>query len=350
VWVDSTVYVSSPHPYPNDYRNYWYIYAPGNAVSIKVHFYVIETEDYFDSVNVYDGGWHLVASYTGNHNNVWTPEIDGNEAIVELVSDSSDTAYGFDIDLIKYLKIPSPPLFLDEGDIIIFGKPQDTLAHTVVVVQTYPLLVAAHSNDHDNYDWKNYLTPYGGQFKYAYFFEIPFSAGGYHNLAYYWPWDWPAPLVISAEPGNHEQDYNNIEPGQTYYIDWAMQSNGYPDIPDTVKFTLYLDNMPVHSWYVPGLWTGDQKIVEDYPLVFSSSSQRLTIKADPEDYWEESDEWDNEFYLDLTGICEDTTPPTCTLTSPNGGESVDACDFMLVQWGAEDPPEPPDYGITGQAL
>ncbi len=283
VWHEEWEYISSPHPYPNDYDEYWTITQYG-ADSIKVHFSEFETESSYDYVYIYDEYWNLIASYTGNLGSFWTPSVPGHVVNIEMVSDASVNLYGFEIDRYKYWQLPEAPWDLEPGDVIIFGDPGDLYKHVVIVVggSGNYAYCNAHSNDRWHrywYEWMDGTFPQS--FSIVTFFEIPFSAGGSHNLTYYQPPGWPAPLIVSAEPGNHDQDCNHIVPGQSYYIDWAMQSNGYPDIPDTVKFTLYLDNSPVHSWYVPGLWTGDQKIVEDSPIVFNTSSQTLSIKADP---------------------------------------------------------------------
>jgi hypothetical protein len=119
-------------------------------------------------------------------------------------------------------QIPEAPWDLEPGDVIIFGDPGDLYKHVVIVVDGYgnDAVCNAHSADHWHEAWYHWMDgTFPQSFSIVTFFEIPFSAGGYHNLAYYYPPGWPDPLVVSAEPGNHEQDYNNIEPGQTYYID-----------------------------------------------------------------------------------------------------------------------------------
>lgn len=231
-WHEEWEYISSPHPYPNNYDHTWTITHYG-ADSIKVHFSEFETESIWDYVNIYDGYDNLIASYTGNLGSFWTPSVPGEEVKINLVSDFSDTAYGFDIDEYKYWGVPEAPWDLEQGDVIIFGDPGDIYKHVVIVVDGYgdDAVCDAHSHDHRHKPWFYWMDGTLDTFHIVTFFEIPSYAGGSHNLAYYWPWDWDAPLIVSAEPGNHEQDCNYIVPGDTFYIDWAMQSNGYPDIP-----------------------------------------------------------------------------------------------------------------------
>jgi len=52
----------------------------------------------------------------------------------------------------------------------------------------------------------------------------------------------------------------------------------------------------------------------------------------------------------LVSICEDSTSPTCSLTSPNGGEVLYAGGVFTITWDAHDPPEQGSEGITGQYL
>ena len=350
-WHEKWEYISSPHPYPNNYYSIWIITPYGAADSFEIHFSEFETEPGYDSVNIYNQHGNLIISYSGFLGSFWTPALPAETLYIEMVSDNSINYYGFDIDEYKWWGVEASTS-LEPGDVIIFGSSWDVYKHVVIVVNGYgnDAVCDAHSTDHHHKHWYYWMDGTLDTFRIVTFFEIPFSAGGYHNLAYYLPWGWPAPLIVSAEPGNHEQDYDHIVPGQTYYIDWAIQSNGYADIPDTVQITLSLGYQPIEIWSVPGLWTGDSVIVEDYPYVFNGNSDVLSIKVDPWNYWEESNEGDNEFELLLTGICEDYVPPWDTLISPNGGEEFYAGGTCEITWVAGDSSEPGSQGITLQRL
>ena len=89
--------LSSPHYYQNNYTNSWDITMPGFN-SIAAHFAKIKTENGYDFVEIRDGDGTLVASYTGEYEDIWTPVVSGDTINITLISDESITKYGFDID------------------------------------------------------------------------------------------------------------------------------------------------------------------------------------------------------------------------------------------------------------
>ena len=94
----NTNLAESVHPYPNLYDNIWTITEPG-AGQIRLHFSRLETESRYDFVYIYDKNNVQIARYYGNHNDMWTPWIDGDTVKVRLRSDRSITKFGFIVDM-----------------------------------------------------------------------------------------------------------------------------------------------------------------------------------------------------------------------------------------------------------
>ncbi len=118
--------INSPHPYPNDYDNYWSIYHP-NAVNMRVHFEVIDVESTYDYVYVGDSdlfsGWYY-QEFTGYRTNTWSswiPLLSDNTLVINLYTDHSIWEWGFRVDryevelydgthfLASYDSIPNSP-------------------------------------------------------------------------------------------------------------------------------------------------------------------------------------------------------------------------------------------------
>lgn len=96
-WTPVPRLVESPHPYANNYDNSWTI-TEGGASHIRLHFSRIDVERGYDFVTVEDGSGNLVARYTGADQDVTTPAITGDTAVVRLSSDYSITRWGFALD------------------------------------------------------------------------------------------------------------------------------------------------------------------------------------------------------------------------------------------------------------
>ena len=95
--------INSPHPYPNDYDNYWSI-THSNADYMRVHFTTIDVEEDFDYVFVGDSdlfsGWYYEA-FTGYSTNIWSswiPLLSDNTLVINLYTDYSITEWGFRVD------------------------------------------------------------------------------------------------------------------------------------------------------------------------------------------------------------------------------------------------------------
>lgn len=94
--VTSSINVSSPHPYPNDYNYTWNVSHPGTT-SIRVFFDKIDTETGHDYVSIYDRNDSLIKTYDGLHVNTWSPWISGDAVKIRLTSDSATQKWGFHV-------------------------------------------------------------------------------------------------------------------------------------------------------------------------------------------------------------------------------------------------------------
>jgi len=96
-----TTPVETPHPYPNntvlEYKiNLSDANLTGNEIAI--HFKNISTESNYDFVKVYDENGTIIAIYSGNHEDLWTPSGGGDTMYIILESDPYVDGYGFYID------------------------------------------------------------------------------------------------------------------------------------------------------------------------------------------------------------------------------------------------------------
>jgi bacillolysin len=99
-WFYETKAVNSPHSYTNNYNN-TYTYTKVGAQKVSVHFSRLETEAGYDFVYIKDKSGNVIAKYDGTKSSFWA-QVDGDTINVNLVSDSSVTAYGYTIDQVGY--------------------------------------------------------------------------------------------------------------------------------------------------------------------------------------------------------------------------------------------------------
>lgn len=296
-WDDELYDISSQHPYPDDYDSTWVITKSG-ALKMKVHFLQFETEYYHDYVHIYDGSDDLVSSYTGSLSSFWSDEVDGETVKIRLVTDGANTGYGFDIDKYKYKHIPDAPDSIGAGDVIMFGNEDDCYKHSVIVVggSGNNAYCNAHSRNHWHISWTDWVDgTFSNPFTVVSFFEIPDGAGAQANLTPYTPPGWEAPLIASSVCGTYTSGPHLLA-GEPTYIDFAINNDGCADLPDEVKYALYIDNSRIETWSNPGLWYGYHIVREDYTHAFSEGWHTLKITADPDYYWSESDESDNSYW------------------------------------------------------
>lgn len=96
-WARVGLGLESDHSYANDFDYTWTIHEAG-ASNIRVHFASIDVERGYDFVRVLDASDRVIATYTGAQSDVLTPDIPGDTARVQLVTDYSVTRWGFAID------------------------------------------------------------------------------------------------------------------------------------------------------------------------------------------------------------------------------------------------------------
>ncbi|MFX0017456.1 MAG: right-handed parallel beta-helix repeat-containing protein [Candidatus Hermodarchaeota archaeon] len=109
----STYYLNSPHPYPNNYDQTWYITA-SDAAYIRVHFSDFDLE--YDYDNLYIGDTEITQGYyyqrlTGYGTDFWSdwiPVLNDNRIYLRMITDSSVTYWGFRIDSIEVMRYSNP--------------------------------------------------------------------------------------------------------------------------------------------------------------------------------------------------------------------------------------------------
>ncbi len=211
---------------------------------MRVHFSQFETEEDFDYVYILDGSNTVVASYTGTKIPFWSDEVDGNTIKIRLVTDFSNTAYGFDIDKYTYPTPQTPPSNLTKGDVVQYGwYDSDWYLHSAIVVggSGNSVYCNCHTADDHHFSWADKYNQYPAYFTIAHFYHIPDWQGWQPDLEPKRPSDdWEQALVVSKEPGNHIHD-SVLPINQTYYIDFCIENTGSNDVPDEVKATLYMD-------------------------------------------------------------------------------------------------------------
>ncbi len=102
MWEKMPVNISTPHPYPNNFTESWTVEVPG-ASRLAVHFTRFETEAGYDRVTFKDGDGNIIDIWSGNRGrNVFSPVVQGDTMKIEISTDQSVTAYGFDIDAVAF--------------------------------------------------------------------------------------------------------------------------------------------------------------------------------------------------------------------------------------------------------
>ncbi len=89
--------LESAHPYANNENTTSTITSTGGTKT-RVHFEKIDMEYGTDHIYVKDNAGNVIADYHGTFYDIWSPWVTGNVVKIQLVSNSSVTAYGFLID------------------------------------------------------------------------------------------------------------------------------------------------------------------------------------------------------------------------------------------------------------
>jgi hypothetical protein len=95
--------VESPHPYENNMSETWTVTNPDtDAQSTRVHFSRVEVESNYDYVILRDEHGQEHQRITGGHpSGLWSTLVPGRVVQVQLVTDSSETYWGFCLDQIE---------------------------------------------------------------------------------------------------------------------------------------------------------------------------------------------------------------------------------------------------------
>ncbi len=83
-----------PDNYDHLYSENWTISQPGYT-SISLHFANLSVEEFYDFIYIYDSEDTLIYTYTGVHDDFWTPEIEGDTVRVEISTDDIIASTGF---------------------------------------------------------------------------------------------------------------------------------------------------------------------------------------------------------------------------------------------------------------
>jgi thermitase len=99
----SNCLAETPHPYSNNMSQTWTVTNPdAAAANSRVHFSRLETEPGWDEVVIKDEAGNVIQRLTGSYpSGVWSEPVPGRTVQVQLVTDSSITAWGFCLDRIE---------------------------------------------------------------------------------------------------------------------------------------------------------------------------------------------------------------------------------------------------------
>jgi len=108
----STLYIQSPHPYPNYYDRKWWV-SSTDAAYIRVHFETLDLESGYDYLYLGDAEidnyyYQALTGYSTNFWSDWIPVLNDNRIYLNLMSDYSETRWGFRIDQIQVMRYSNP--------------------------------------------------------------------------------------------------------------------------------------------------------------------------------------------------------------------------------------------------
>ena len=96
-------FVETVHSLPNNISTTWAV-TVYQASQIRIHFSNIQMEEN-DYVRIYDQDDNLVASFTGNQSDVWTPLVFGNTLKIKTGTDGSVQSWGFRTDTVEFYDV-----------------------------------------------------------------------------------------------------------------------------------------------------------------------------------------------------------------------------------------------------
>jgi len=97
----------SPHPYENDMDQTWEVTNPDtNAQSTQVHFSKVDVEANYDYIILKDSEGQEHQRITGSYpSGLWSNPVPGRVVQVQLVTDSTDTRWGFYLDQVETIHL-----------------------------------------------------------------------------------------------------------------------------------------------------------------------------------------------------------------------------------------------------
>lgn len=104
----------SAHPYTNDMNNTWTVNNPDTgAAYTRLHFARLDVEPNYDMVILKDSSGQECQRITGNYpSGLWSNPIPGNRVQVQLITDATDTRWGWCVDQIETTQVVYIPLAL----------------------------------------------------------------------------------------------------------------------------------------------------------------------------------------------------------------------------------------------
>lgn len=101
--------VRTAHPYEHQQRQSWTLEGPADAQALRVRFSDFSLERGYDFVNLYDAQGAQVASYTGRKGPFVSAPVPGSRLTLELITDGSVNAYGFEVAALDVLEDAQEP-------------------------------------------------------------------------------------------------------------------------------------------------------------------------------------------------------------------------------------------------
>jgi hypothetical protein len=103
-WATNDYFVETVHNLPNNISSTW-IVTETQASQTQIHFTKIQMEQNHDYVKIYDASDNLIASYTGNQSDVWSPPVFGNTLKIRITTDTSMQSWGYKTDTLKFFDV-----------------------------------------------------------------------------------------------------------------------------------------------------------------------------------------------------------------------------------------------------
>jgi thermitase len=101
LWASRSMTVSSPHPYPADFKEVYEIKVDG-AKEFALYFDKFNTEKGYDKVTLYDSNGAKIGEMSGNNDDSFSPVIQGSYVKMVFEADGSIQKEGFDLTRVHF--------------------------------------------------------------------------------------------------------------------------------------------------------------------------------------------------------------------------------------------------------